>query len=225
MSKRTGVLLLLLVLPVFVYVFLKFFGKNHFTLPHYFPQDIVESEVDGKLISDTIFHIVPHFSFLSSQGDSVSDIDTKGKIYVADFFFTTCPGICPKMSNQLKRVQEAFLDDPDVLILSHSVDPENDSIPVLKAYADNYKAVKNKWFFLRGDNDTIYNLAQKGYFISALEDTNYTNSDRFVHSDKLILVDKERHIRGYYNGTDEKDVDRLILEISILIQEYKDNGK
>ncbi len=225
MSKRTGVLLLLLVLPVFVYLFLKFFGENHFALPHYFPQDIVEKEVDGKIVNDTIFHEVPAFAFPSSQGNVVSNKTTEGKIYVADFFFTTCPGICPQMSNQLKRVQEAFIDNPEILILSHTVDPDNDSISVLKTYAEKYKVIPNKWFFLRGDKDVTYDLAQKGYFISALEDSNFTDTDRFVHSDKLILVDKQKHIRGYYNGTDEKEVERLILEISILMTEYEDNAK
>jgi len=224
MTKRTGMLLVLLVLPVCVYFFLKIFGKNHFALPTYFPQDIEERIVNGKTIHDTIFHQVPSFRLLSSSGDSVTEKITENNIYVADFFFTTCPGICPQMSNQLKRVQEAFIDNPEVLILSHTVDPENDTLPVLQAYAEKYKAIKGKWFFLTTNKNTTYDLAQKGYFISALEDSNYTDSDRFVHSDKLVLVDKQKHIRGYYNGTDEKEVDRLILEISVLLKEYEDNG-
>lgn len=223
MTKRTGILLLLLAFPVFVYLFLKFFGKNQYGLPKYFPQDVVERMEDGKIFSDTIFHKVPDFTLLSNSGDSVSQKVIEGKIYVADFFFTTCPGICPQMSTQLKRVQEAFIDNPNILILSHSVDPENDTLEALKAYADKYKAIPNKWIFLTGDKDKIYDLGQKGYFISALEDSNYTNTDRFIHSDKLILVDRERQIRGYYNGTDTKDVDRLILEISVLLSEYGDN--
>src|SRR4051812_3616762 len=106
MSKRTGLLLLLLVFPVLVYLFLKFFGQNRYTLPRYFPQDIVEKEVNGKMVKDTVFHKVPDFSFPSSSGDTITQEISKGKIYVADFFFTTCPGICPQMSTQLKRVQE-----------------------------------------------------------------------------------------------------------------------
>lgn len=223
MKRKTGLLLIMLALPVFVYLFLKFFGRNHYALRKYFPQDVVEHELDGRLVKDTVFHTIPDFTFMSSGGDSVSNKLTDGRIYVADFFFTTCPGICPLMSTQLKRVQEAFIDDPTVLILSHSVDPDTDTLPVLRSYADKYKAIAGKWYFLRGTNDQIYELAQKGYFISALEDTNYTNTDRFVHSDKLILVDKERRIRGYYNGTDEKEVDRLILEISVLKSEYGNN--
>lgn len=225
MTKRTGMLLLLLVLPVFVFFFLKIFGKNHFALPTFFPQDVVERIEDGKTYQDTVFHQVPKFTFQSSEGETITERVADGKIYVADFFFTTCPGICPKMSSQLKRVQEAFIDNPEVLILSHTVDPENDTLPVLKAYAEEYRAIKGKWYFLRAHKDTLYDLAQKGYFISALEDSNYTNSDRFVHSDKLILVDKQKHIRGYYNGTDPKEVDRLILEISVLLKEYEDNEK
>ena len=221
MSKRIGLLLLLLVFPVLVYLFLKFFGQNRYTLTRYFPQDVVEKTIDGKTINDTIFHKVPDFSFPSNSGEIVTQEITKGKIYVADFFFTTCPGICPQMSTQLKRVQEAFIDNPDILILSHTVDPETDTKEVLNAYAKKYKAIPGKWFFMTGEKNKIYDLAQKGYFISALEDSNYSDADRFIHSDKLILVDKDRIIRGYYNGTDEKDVDRLILEISVLLDGYE----
>ncbi len=223
MSKRTGLLLLLLVFPVLVYLFLKFFGQNKYTLPRYFPQDIVEKEVNGKTVSDTVFHKVPDFSFPSSTGEVITQEVVKDKIYIADFFFTTCPGICPQMSTQLKRVQEAFIDDPNILILSHTVDPETDTKEVLDAYAKKYKAIPGKWYFMTGEKNTIYDLAQKGYFISALEDSSFSDADRFVHSDKLILVDKDRQIRGYYNGTDEKDVDRLILEISVLLDGYGKN--
>ncbi len=191
----------------------------------YFPEDVQEKVVDGKTISDTTFHAIPPFQFASSDGETITEKLTEGKIYVADFFFTTCPGICPLMSNQLKRVQEAFIDDPNILILSHTVDPDNDSLPVLKEYAKKYKAIKGKWYFLRGSQDQIYELAQKGYYISALEDENETGTDRFVHSDKLVLVDKQKHIRGFYNGTDAKDVDRLILEIKVLLSEYGDDTK
>lgn len=219
MSKRTGMLLLLLAVPVFVYLFLKFFGNNHYKLPTFFPRDIIESESDGKLSYDTVFHKVPFFAFPSSNGDTISSKTTEGKIYIADFFFTSCPGICKQMSSQLKRVQESILDNPEVLILSHSVDPENDSISVLKAYAEKHKAINGKWYFLTGEKNKIFDLAQKGYFISALEDSTSNDADRFIHSDKFILVDKQKHIRGYYNGTDPKEVDRLILEIDVLLQE------
>lgn len=222
LSWRTGILLVILAVPVFLIFFLHKFGKNHFKLPTYIAEDVKETVVDGKTVYDTTFHRVPPFQFTSSDGEMITDEKTEGKIYVADFFFTTCPGICPLMSTQLKRVQEAFIDDTDFLILSHTVDPENDSLPVLKAYAKKYKAIKGRWYFLRGTNDQIYDMAQKGYFISALEDKNETGTDRFVHSDKLILVDKDKHIRGFYNGTDEKEVDRLIVEIKILKTEYGD---
>jgi protein SCO1 len=225
LSWRTGILLVLLAVPVFLIAFLHKFGENHFHLPTYFPQDVTEKEVDGKMISDTVFHTVPDFKFINYDSDTVTNQVTKNKIYVADFFFTTCPGICPKMSNQLKRVQEAFIDNPDVLILSHTVDPENDTIAQLKAYAEKYKAIKGKWFFLTGEKQKLYDLAQKGYFISALEDDSYTGTDRFIHSDKLILVDKQKHVRGVYNGTDSKEVDRLVMEIKVLISEYADDDK
>jgi len=225
MSKRTGILLVLLALPVFVYFFLKLFGNNYYKLPTFFPLDVIENETDGKLIQDTVFHVIPFFAFPSSNGDIVSSKTTEGKIYVADFFFTNCPGICKQMSSQLKRVQESVIDNPEVLILSHSVDPENDSISVLKAYAEKHKAINGKWYFLTGKKSKIYDLAQKGYFISALEDSASKEADRFIHSDKFVLVDKQKHIRGYYNGTDPKEVDRLILEIDVLLHEQENDGK
>jgi protein SCO1/2 len=225
LSWRTGLLLVLLAVPVFLIFFLHKFGQNHFKLVTYFPEDVQEKVVDGKTVSDTIFHAIPPFRFTSSDNEIITEKKTENKIYIADFFFTTCPGICPLMSNQLKRVQEAFIDYPDILILSHTVDPDNDSLSVLRDYAKAYKAIKGKWYFLRGDKDQIYELAQKGYFISALEDEKEEGSDRFVHSDKLVLVDKERHIRGFYNGTDPKEVDRLILETKVLLSEYGDDTK
>ena len=222
MSKRTGILLLLLAFPVFVYLFLKFFGKNKYGLPRYFPQDIIERTDKGETVFDTVFHKIPDFKLLASTGDSISQKLVEGKIYVADFFFTTCPGICPQMSSQLKRVQEAFIDDPEVLILSHTVDPVNDTLQALQAYAKGFKAIPTKWFFLTGPKYKLYDLAIKGYYLPASEDSSVTG-EPFTHSSKLMLVDKKGIVRGVYDGTDTKDVDRLILEISVLKSEYGDD--
>ncbi|QHT66602.1 SCO family protein [Rhodocytophaga rosea] len=228
---KAGLLILLLVIPALAFLFLKNFGRNEYSLPRYIPQlDSTSGEilmktsvVDGKEIMDTVFHTVPGFNLTDQHNTQVTGEIVKGKIHVADFFFARCPGICPKMSSQLQRVQEQFLNNPDVVILSYTVDPEHDSVEALQNYAQQYGAVKGKWSLLTGDRSQLYNLAKRGYFVTAKEG-NLQSADieeNFVHTDKFILVDKEGHIRGFYNGTDPKDVDRLNLEIKILIDHYK----
>ncbi len=218
---KAGALILLLAVPVLVYIFLKCFGENHYGLRTFFPIDVEKHIVDGKEVNDTIFHTVPDFKFKDQYGNEVTQKQLDGGVYVADFFFTTCGSICPKMSNQLERVQDMFKDNQHVKIISHTVDPETDSVSVLAAYAKLHNATKDKWYFVTGDKQSLYDLGQKGYFISTLQDTTLPIEDQFIHSEKLILVDKEKHIRGYYNGTDPKEVDKLLLEIKILLHEYE----
>jgi protein SCO1/2 len=228
---KAGLLIVLIVIPALAFLFLKNFGRNQYSLPRYIPQmDSTSGEVlmktsivDGKEITDTVFHTVPGFTLTDQHNTQVTGDIVKGKIHVADFFFARCPGICPKMSSQLQRVQEQFLNNPDVVILSYTVDPEHDSVEALQNYAQQYGAVKGKWYLLTGDRSQIYDLAKRGYFVNAREG-NLQSADleeNFVHTDKFILVDKEGHIRGFYNGTDPKDVDRLNLEIKILLDQYK----
>jgi protein SCO1/2 len=140
-------------------------------------------------------------------------------MYVADFFFTRCPGICPKMSTELTRVQEVFSKDEEIKILSFSVDPDYDQPDTLKKYSTKYSADLAQWTFVTGTKDSIYALAQKGFFLSAMEDA--ARPVEFIHSDKMVLVDRNGWIRGYYSGTDKKDVDRLIDEIRVLKNIYK----
>ncbi|WMJ74903.1 SCO family protein [Cytophagaceae bacterium ABcell3] len=202
-------------LPVLVFLFLKGCGTNEFKLPVYFPYDSVL--VDGKYeITDA--HTIPEFSFVSHTGDSISLSDIKGKITVADFFFTRCSGICPEMTSELTRVQENFIDNEDIKIVSFTVDPENDDVEVLANYAAEYKADSRKWSFVTGEKEELYSLARKGFFVTAMEEVDI--EDDFIHSEKLILIDKEGRIRGYYTGTDREDVDRLITEINLLLHEY-----
>jgi protein SCO1/2 len=230
-SLKAGLLILLLVIPALAFLFLKNFGRNQYSLPRYIPQlDSTSGEimmrtsvVNGRETTDTVFHTIPDFNLTDQNNNKITAEMVKGKIHVADFFFARCPGICPKMSSQLQRVQDQFLNNPDVVILSYTVDPEHDSVEALQNYADQYGAIKNKWYLLTGDRKQIYDLAKRGYFVSAKEG-NLQSSDleeNFVHTDKFILVDKEGHIRGFYNGTDPKDVDRLNLEIKILLDHYK----
>jgi len=172
---------------------------------------------------DTLYHTLPAFRFVSHTGDSVSDTDFVGKYIVADYFFTTCQTICPIMSRHMEKVQSEFLQDSLIVLLSHTVDPENDSVPILREYARLHNAVPGKWYFLTGKKTELYAQARYGYLISALEGDG--GPEDFIHSDKLVLIDKDRRIRGYYDGTDTKDVKRLIDEIEVLKIEYNDRSK
>ena len=213
--SKAGLLFVLLVIPALVFLFLKIFGKNHFTLPVYYAVDSVASD---KGYTVTKAHEIPAFALLKQDGSELKSTDLEGKIYVADFFFTRCPGICPKMSTELTRVQEVFAGDTEVKIISFSVDPEYDRPDTLRSYAKKYNADLKQWTFVTGTKEAIYSLAQKGFFLSAMEDKD--RPVEFIHSDKMVLVDKKGWIRGYYNGTDKKDVNRLIDEIRVLKNMY-----
>ncbi|MCS6968704.1 MAG: SCO family protein [Cytophagales bacterium] len=212
---KAGALIVILVLPVLVFFFLRGFGENQYALPILNPAsaDCPPNKIDS-------IHRVPSFSFLNQDSAIFTDRDLEGKIYVADFFFTRCPDICLAMSSELARVQEAIKNYPEVVILSHTVDPLYDRAHVLKAYAKQYGAIPGKWIFLTGDKAAIYHQARCGYFIATRPASSDTTID-FIHSDKFVLVDKEKRIRGYYSGTRRQDVDRLITEIQVLLAEYK----
>lgn len=169
---------------------------------------------DGK---DTLYHTVQPFSFINQYHDTVSEKTIENKIYVADFFFATCQSICPKMSSQLVHVQNAFKNDNNVLILSHTVNPANDTVEVLNGYAQTYGAIKNKWHLLTGNKKTIYDMARYSYLVNALEDDG--SAEGFLHSELFILVDAQKRIRGMYDGTDSVAVVKLISDIKLLKQE------
>lgn len=212
---KAGALTLILVLPALAFIFLRGFGENHFSLPVLNPES---GECRPNKVDD--IHRVPPFSFINQDGQPFSDKDLEGKIYVTDFFFTRCPDICLTMSSELARVSEVMKDKPDFVILSHTVDPAYDSAQVLKSYAQRYNADPKRWIFVTGDKAAIYEQARCGYYIAAKPATSDTEID-FIHSDKFVLVDKEKRIRGYYSGTRREDVDRLITEIQVLLSEYK----
>jgi protein SCO1/2 len=170
--------------------------------------------VDGK---DTIYHTVQPFSFINQYHDTVNEKTIENKIYVADFFFATCQSICPKMSSQLVHVQNAFKNDNNVLILSHTVNPSNDTVEVLNGYAQTYGAVKNKWHLLTGNKKAIYDMARYSYLVNALEDDG--TAEGFLHSELFVLVDAQKRIRGMYDGTDSVSVLKLISDIKLLKQE------
>lgn len=233
---KAGILITALAVPAFVFLFLKGFGENHYQLPKMVPViDSTTGEVKmrknpnprwNEPALDTVFHTIPAWSLIDENGKAFSSTQMRGKIYVADFFFTRCTSICPKMSTQLTRVQDVFANNPEVQLLSFSVDPTHDSPEKLQAYAQNYDAKPDKWHFLTGTRQQIYPLAVKGYYIPVADASEYdkavkTPDETFIHSEKLILVDKQGYIRGFYDGTDKKDVDRLILEIKVLQKIYE----
>jgi len=167
--------------------------------------------------ADTVYHTIAPFVFVDQDSALVTNSTFRGKIYVADFFFTTCRTICPIMKTQMLRVYEATKDMPDVLILSHTIDPEYDTVALLRDFAKRLGAESSRWHFVTGAKDSIYKIAQTSYFATALEDK--TEPDGFVHSGAFILIDPKGRIRGTYDGTIEESVDKLIKDISRLRRE------
>lgn len=170
-----------------------------------------EREVVG---TDTVYHTIAPFAFVDQDSAWVTNETFKDKIYVTDFFFTTCRTICPIMKTQMLRVYEATAEMPDVKILSHTIDPEYDTVTLLHDFAKRLGVESNRWHFVTGVKDSIYKIAQTSYFATAMEDK--TEPDGFIHSGAFLLIDKKQRIRGKYDGTKEEDVNRLIIDIKRL---------
>jgi len=166
---------------------------------------------------DSTYATVPPFVLVNQDGDTITEAFVKGKIYVADFFFTSCPTICPIMKKEMLRVYQEIKGDPAFVLLSHTIDPEYDSIPLLKEYASRLGSDGKQWQFLTGNREQIYELAEKGYYATAMPDS--TEPGGYVHSGGFILVDPKSRVRGVYNGTDAKEVDQLIEDLFILKSE------
>ncbi|MFT2008957.1 SCO family protein [Pontibacter sp. 13R65] len=207
----------LLLVPILAFLFIGTFGEHHFTLKHYFPEVDAQGEIMTNAAGDTVFKKIPPFELTSQTGQKISGDDLEGSMYVVNFFFASCPDVCKKMSSQLTRVQEKFQDTPDVKLVSISINPEHDTVEVLQKYADMYGADEDKWYFLTGDRKEIYSLAEKGFYLPVQQ---VAGQQDFIHSERFLLVDKNRRVRGIYDGTDREDVDRLILEINVLLDEY-----
>jgi len=169
------------------------------------------------IANDTIYPTIQGFNFINQDSVEVTEQTFEGKIYVADFIFLNCPTICPKMTNEMTKVYEAYKSNPNILFISHTIDPKNDSIPRLKSYAENLGADSKKWFFVTGEKDKIYSLAEESYFTTAYSDS--TAPGGYVHSGGLLLIDKNKHIRGVYDGTDPKETERLKTDIKTLLNE------
>jgi protein SCO1/2 len=163
---------------------------------------------------DTVYHKIQPFKLVNQDSQTVTNETFKDKIYVADFFFTSCRTICPIMKTQMHRVYDSIQNDSEVLIISHTIDPEYDTVGLLHDFADRLGVTTSKWHFVTGEKDSIYNLAQKSYFSTALEDK--SEPDGFIHSGAFLLIDKQQRIRGKYDGTKEEDVNRLMADIQKL---------
>ncbi len=205
---------LLIAASVFVYAFfiygkdvplrkLPIYGKKKYEL------------INGK--SDTAFHTIHDFSFLNQDGQTVTQKNFEGSIYVTDFFFTTCQSICPIMSNQMERVAARFKGNMEVKFLSHTVDPDIDTVEQLKRYAVQHNADSKQWMFVTGDKRLLYGIARRSYLLNA--EIGDGGPDDFIHTQNFALIDKDRHIRGYYSGIDTTEMNQLMKDIDLLLAE------
>ena len=176
-----------------------------------------KDEVDGK----TIYHEIPDFSFVNQDSMAITNQTFEGKAYISDHFFISCPTICPKLSKSMLRIHDKFKADPNLLLISHSIDTKYDTIPRLKKYARNLGVTSDKWHFVTGEKDAILNIAED-YFNVAFEDNDAPGG--YNHSGRLILVDKDRHIRAFCDGTDTESVDKFMVDIQHLLTEMEGVG-
>lgn len=186
-------------------------------LPIYGERELDEVIIDGKVTYDTAYHKVPNFRYLNQDSVWIDQTKVEGRVFVADFFFTTCPSICPKMTSQLKRLQILTNDIPEIHFLSFSIDPEKDQPETLRRYIEEYGVSKTNWDFLTGDEEETHELGVKGFLVHAESDEDAPGG--FAHSPSFVLVDREGLIRGIYDGTSTADVDRLNQDIRKLLNE------
>ena len=186
-------------------------------LPIYQPAEVNEKLVDSSIIHVAKYHKISDFKLTNQNGKEITQANYKDKIYVADFFFTTCQDICPVMTKNMYQLQEELKNDNQILLLSHTVIPEVDTVEQLKEYAVENNVDDSKWNLVTGDKKQIYELARKSYL--AVEDSNYSQYD-MIHTENFMLIDKEKQIRGFYDGTNSEDINRLLKDIKILKQSY-----
>jgi len=187
-------------------------------LPIYQPAEVSAELVDSTIQFISKYHKIGDFSLINQNGDTITQNDYKNKIYVADFFFTTCQSICPIMTDHMVQIQKEILHDDDIMLLSHSVTPKIDSVAQLKRYAIEKGVNDAKWNLVTGDKKQIYDLARKSY----LAVKTIGNGDEYdmIHTENFMLIDKNRQIRGFYDGTDPEEINRLLQDIKTLKKEY-----
>ena len=186
-------------------------------LPIYQPAEVNEKLVDSSIIHVAKYHKISDFKLINQNGKEITEANYKDKIYIADFFFTTCQDICPVMTKNMYQLQEELKNDNEILLLSHTVIPEVDTVEQLKEYAIENNVDDSKWNLVTGDKKQIYELARKSYL--AVEDSSFNDFD-MIHTENFMLIDKEKQIRGFYDGTNSEEINRLLKDIEILKQSY-----
>ncbi len=216
-SKNTFLFLIgftIVVLPIFFYLV-----KVDEKLPVYNPADINPKLVDASVRSKTKNHRIGNFKLINQNGKTITQKDYENKIYIADFFFATCKGICIPMAHNMSKLQEYFKEDDNIMFLSHSVTPKIDSVAALRVYADQKGVIDGKWNVTTGNKKHIYELARKSYF--AVTDEGTGDEDDFIHTENFILIDKKGRIRGSYDGTKTENIQKIIDDIALLKKEKK----
>jgi protein SCO1/2 len=188
-------------------------------LPIYQPANVNSEMVDSTLLDIRKYHTIADFRLINQNGNTITQENYKDKIYVADFFFTTCQTICPIMTDHMAKIQAQILNDDEVMLLSHTVTPDIDSVEQLKRYAIEKGVLDQKWNLVTGDKKQIYDLARKSYM--AVKTFGDGGQYDMIHTENFMLIDKKRQIRGYYDGTKPEDIDRLLNDIKILKKEYQ----
>ena len=206
--------IVLFVLSVIIITIIYQLLKPEPTLPIYQPDMVNKELVDTTVQYVRKYHKVPDFKLVNQNGDTITQKDYEDKIYITDFFFTTCQGICPIMTDHMVKIQAEFKDDPEVLLLSHSVTPEIDSVAQLKKYAEEKGVIDEKWNLVTGDKKQIYDLARKSYLVAKSQG----NGGKYdmVHTENFALVDKNKQVRGFYDGTNPEAIEQLVEDVKLL---------
>ena len=234
MNKKALVAVFVAVfIPLIVYLILKSAGDKAVVVPnHYLPDSITTSVVNGKMTTDTLWHKVANIKLVNQLGDSVNLYDIQNKAIVADFFFTSCAYICPKLTQNMARMQQSFMKGGDpmkkidtsiVQFVSFTIDPERDSVPILKKYADKFGANADNWWFLTGAKDSIYNFIFQELKVDKY-DTEGPLDPNFAHTQRFVLIDKDFNVRGFYNGLDSSSLAQLSKDIGLLMLEKDPNS-
>ena len=231
-KKALTALSIAILIPLTCYIVVKVVSEQTVNMPpRYFMEDVVSKTIDGKTTTDTVWHKVANISAVNQLGDTVNLHDIKNKMIVANFIFTRCPSICPHMARNMSKLQHSFsqlregrrvMDSSVVKFLSFSVDPERDSVPAIKAYADKYGANHDHWWLLTGPKRDIYNFAINELKLGTVDGEGVDTA--FIHSQKFVLLDREYVVRGYYDGLDTTSLAQLSKDIGLLMLE-KDKKK
>ena len=226
-KKAILALCVAIVIPVLCYFIVKWTSEEAVVLPRrYYMDSVITNTKDGRTTTDTVWHKIANINLVNQLGDTVSLYDVKNKVLVADFFFTRCPSICPTLTRNMARLQQSFshynegrrvIDSSIVQFISFSIDPERDSVAALKKYADKYGVDHDSWWMLTGPKKTIYDFALNEVKLGLVDGEGVDTS--FIHTQKLVLIDKDHVVRGYYNGLDTTELSSLARDIGLLMLE------